>query len=755
MAGAKRKAEEQPANTPAAKKLNPKIKPTNKTKKDTSKHEQDHTRSPKKAKVPPLLADSPVKTRQRARSARGLESDQWAADRPQGCKPAGPSKETRQKVTRTQRAKAFSFYEQGPPPAAFKAPKPKTSAAAPKTSAAAPKTFAAAAAAAATAPKTFAAATTTAPKTLATTTGVSSAAAHARAVSTVARPVSAVASASSTTVAAAKPTVAAVKPTAAAAAAAAARPAAAAAIASAVAAVGAGAAAAIAGAAGAVAVAGATATSARPISAVPSASTIAGPVFPACVFASTPAHLRSTYRPRSHQKLLMDVDAHTYPPAQFGPSTKGPLTGFKRSPLQETTNVPTESHHVREDILMESAEQMDCQEWEEAVDDPFADDPLVDEAADEDNRGGTGPDIERGGIRWEMDSDEEAPVQAPGHRRVTGPRPRDYFDDEDMGDAQDTYQPEPQEPESEDEPEEIEPEAPHKPRHTRRSRKGMEDESEEEGEGGDSSGKGSANRCLRGISAERRTPVRLAYIRLRCYTATRNPFPTPEEENEMIDKAWKWVKQHRQEYANLELLPVERPVIHVFITNIRGKIKASARKKVEAAYPWSHRRSENIQLYNRLMENDAYMHKNPDALTGRWLNRLLFSIIQDIFFCGKNADGLKQKKLFAPISLQLIALVYTAIHCALDEWEKGEHFGLQFSADAYQEVYLRHLQNLNSLQDHDESAVDVVRRLVWDRCSGRPISDKARKPPALHTDSDHEKTVRDILAEAHLDAMDA
>ncbi|KAG8911399.1 hypothetical protein FRC01_005730, partial [Tulasnella sp. 417] len=626
MAATKRKAEEQPANNPAAKKLNPKVKPTEKAKK-----------MPK--------ADSPVKTRQRTRSARGLESDQWAGNKQQGRKPSSPSKENRQKVVRTQRAEAFAFHEQDPPPAPSKPSKPKTFATA---AAAAPKTFAAAAAAAV---KTLATTTMTRPglavagasaSSARPAAGVSGAAAPTRPTSAVARPVSTVASASAVTSA----TVAAARSTAAAAT----RPNAAATVTAARPAITVAKPAATAprpAATATAAVASATAAIARPTTSIP----VIHPTFPAHVYSSTPAHHRATFRPRSHQKLPMDVAVHTYPPAQFGSSANGPPAGFKRLPLQETTNAPagSESCHVRHHIPTKLVGQTDSpeEEWE------VEDDPLADQEADEEM------DIQDGNEDMDIqDGDEEdagsaqdlerTPLQAPGRRQVTGPKPRDYFDDEDMGDAGDAYQPELQEPESEheseaglgsgEELEEIEIDAPLKQRRTRKSRKRLEEEDEVEGE------------------AERRAAVRLAYIRVRCYTATRNPFPSPEEEHEMIDKAWKWVQRHREEYADLELLPMERPVIHVFITNIRGKIKASARKKVEAAYPWSHRSSENIQLYNQLMENDAYTHKDPDALTGRWLNRLLFSIIQDIFFCGKNADGLKQKKLFTPISLELIAL---------------------------------------------------------------------------------------------------
>lgn len=298
-------------------------------------------------------------------------------------------------------------------------------------------------------------------------------------------------------------------------------------------------------------------------------ATTVPPTFPAHVFTSTPAHHRPTFRPRSHQKLPMDIDAHAYPSAQFGPISKGPLAGFQRSPLQEITNAPTEPCYVPPKSVGHADFQ---EEWEEMENDPWAGEAADEELNGDEDGGGTGQDIEREGRRWEMDSDEEAPVQVPGRRRVTGPRPRDYFDDEDMGDAGDAYQPQLQEPESEHEPEagpgsgedeqeEIELDPPIKSRHTRRSRKAMEDEGDVDGDDGDGSGKGSANRCLRGISAERRAPVRLAYIRLRCYTATRNPFPTPEQENEMIDKAWKWVRRNREEYAGLQLLSTERPVV--------------------------------------------------------------------------------------------------------------------------------------------------------------------------------------------------
>ncbi|KAG9013044.1 hypothetical protein FRB90_006298 [Tulasnella sp. 427] len=112
-------------------------------------------------------------------------------------------------------------------------------------------------------------------------------------------------------------------------------------------------------------------------------------------------------------------------------------------------------------------------------------------------------------------------------------------------------------------------------RRKHRSQRQADGEDSSHGDGQDSN-KGSANRTLRVVALERREVVKLAFVRLRCFTATCKPFPSPEEESQMIDTAWKWVQDNYKEYADLQLLSHEHPVMQVYISNICGKIKTAA-----------------------------------------------------------------------------------------------------------------------------------------------------------------------------------
>ncbi|KAG9015668.1 hypothetical protein FRB90_004556 [Tulasnella sp. 427] len=525
---------------------------------------------------------------------------------------------------------------------------------------------------------------------------------------------------------------------------------------------------------------------------------------------ATPAPSRSTFAPRSAQKIPMDLTARIYPPAKpmRSQTRRSPSPGKEVNDDDEDDEVDedhreddngngnednkggeddedsgndedSENDEDEEDNEDEAGNNYDDNYCIDYDNDDFAHGKhsnTFDETEDwDDIDGGT---LQETGQRDE--DEEEHAVRRPGQNTTTGStrfnrRAGEGDDNGNNGNDRDNHgnknsaqptQPMRQRsnntseseaedrPSDDDETEEIPLDMQQEPRRRkRRSQRQTDGEDSSHGDRQDSN-KGSANRTLRAVAPERREVVKLAFVRLRCFTATRKPFPSPEEESQMIDMAWKWVQDNYKEYASLRLLSHERPVMQVYISNIRGKIKTAARTHVKLSYPWSKQKRKNIDLYNRLMENDAYTAKDPNTGEGRWCNSLLFSIVQDVFFCTKQADGWKQKKLFRPASVKLIALVYTAIHCALDEWEKGFFFGLQFTAEAYQEIYRRHLENLYSLKNWDSSALDVLCRMVYEDASGKTLSDKGRPPPARHTEDDHEKTVRDLLNISHRRAME-
>lgn len=107
-----------------------------------------------------------------------------------------------------------------------------------------------------------------------------------------------------------------------------------------------------------------------------------------------------------------------------------------------------------------------------------------------------------------------------------------------------------------------------KPRRHRRTRKEMEEEEQHlAGDEGEGRPKQAARiRVLRSVQVERQAAVKAAYIRVQAYTACKNPFPSPEEEVEIVDKAWEWLRRTYEKFADCVLLSAERPVVSALLS---------------------------------------------------------------------------------------------------------------------------------------------------------------------------------------------
>ncbi|KAL0955350.1 hypothetical protein HGRIS_001599 [Hohenbuehelia grisea] len=60
-------------------------------------------------------------------------------------------------------------------------------------------------------------------------------------------------------------------------------------------------------------------------------------------------------------------------------------------------------------------------------------------------------------------------------------------------------------------------------------------------------------------------------------------------------------------------------------------------------------------------------------------------------------EGPKMDELELPIPI--VALAATAVHCALLEWQTGEHNKLTFHGDTYQPIYERHVKVLEDVRN--------------------------------------------------------
>ncbi|KAG8986139.1 hypothetical protein FRB94_003076 [Tulasnella sp. JGI-2019a] len=96
-----------------------------------------------------------------------------------------------------------------------------------------------------------------------------------------------------------------------------------------------------------------------------------------------------------------------------------------------------------------------------------------------------------------------------------------------------------------------------------------------------------------------------------------------------------------------------------------------------------------------------------------WYNQIMMIIICHICFAMSHLDGYQYEDYFHPIPLQLIALAYATIKCALDEWSDRGWRLLQFKEGAYWDVYLMLLTNLRNLVQQSKVFERKFREDIW------------------------------------------
>ncbi|KAL0565901.1 hypothetical protein V5O48_016119 [Marasmius crinis-equi] len=131
---------------------------------------------------------------------------------------------------------------------------------------------------------------------------------------------------------------------------------------------------------------------------------------------------------------------------------------------------------------------------------------------------------------------------------------------------------------------------------------------------------------------------------------------------------------------------------------IHGRFKNAARSGAVSQFGFKIQIEEDIELKDMASDNEDLLEslKTKDAF-----------VFQDVILKALYNDetklvGIVVQHIFGDLMpLPVIALVTTAIECALDEYDKGVRRPVKFKADKYHTVYSHHLRQLNSWSNAD------------------------------------------------------
>ncbi|KAF8469362.1 hypothetical protein DFH94DRAFT_685318 [Russula ochroleuca] len=126
----------------------------------------------------------------------------------------------------------------------------------------------------------------------------------------------------------------------------------------------------------------------------------------------------------------------------------------------------------------------------------------------------------------------------------------------------------------------------------------------------------------------------------------------------------------------------------------RGFMKDVVHKNFKA-FKFKEGSSEEIKRYNQdlqqsLLQDNAFHHKNQEDVTGFSEHHIVMATIQDALFEDSKSFGVKFSRYFNPISINLLALVFTMIEFLINEWSTGEHKKATSRSRVHSETFEAH-----------------------------------------------------------------
>ncbi|KAI9447170.1 hypothetical protein BJY52DRAFT_1193540 [Lactarius psammicola] len=118
--------------------------------------------------------------------------------------------------------------------------------------------------------------------------------------------------------------------------------------------------------------------------------------------------------------------------------------------------------------------------------------------------------------------------------------------------------------------------------------------------------------------------------------------------------------------------------------------------------------------------------------TRPYRNDRIISAIRDLFFTGgKTSFASRFSNLFPvykgpegvsirEVPVPMVALVVTALYATLHEWRTGKQLATEFSANAYLDVYLGHINTFKHIQTKQPSAYHIMMADIYSQASRSP-----------------------------------
>ncbi|KAF7795598.1 hypothetical protein EIP86_006761 [Pleurotus ostreatoroseus] len=226
-------------------------------------------------------------------------------------------------------------------------------------------------------------------------------------------------------------------------------------------------------------------------------------------------------------------------------------------------------------------------------------------------------------------------------------------------------------------------------------------------------------------SPSTRALVKHSNLSFRVSIAVNNAFPNATETNNEVGISF--TKSCNEAKADRRLLRYNKDHVYSeFILHIaeqrrsqlRGEVKTKAQALVAHFYKLEGGRVAIAERVKDLITRKTFTFKIPEKRQGMYGHPIFEQIIARQWFAHPDSEGCgRYSREFNPMPLPLIALVATAVHCALMDWETGacESHKNKFEYDVYQPIYQEHLTSLMTWRQHNMARCAARQQGLWTR----------------------------------------
>ncbi|KAG8914570.1 hypothetical protein FRC02_004909 [Tulasnella sp. 418] len=196
--------------------------------------------------------------------------------------------------------------------------------------------------------------------------------------------------------------------------------------------------------------------------------------------------------------------------------------------------------------------------------------------------------------------------------------------------------------------------------------------------------------------------------------AAKDPFPDQQSEDKMA--RWAWDDACTQ--LQIDEIPINKQALRLIklcTSQMQGEVVTIVKANMNL-YGLSNDASKFVSnkcLYRKLSDTDNYDYEKK---FGVFYHPILFTTVHQMWFKLASHEGPMYPRYFRPIRALTIALVYAAVHNALDEWENGCRMLKHFQAKQYAPIYEELLDALERLDEkHKNEFVDELGETLYER----------------------------------------